>query len=115
MPADHVIQTDDAFARGYKPALQGGGDVVEADPNRLVLFGVTPSFPATGYGYIERGKTIDDGSLHVYEVKTSRKAASESGGTVSSRRSILELWYSAGRPRRFLICSRSMSPRFMRD
>lgn len=51
MPADHVIETNEAFARGALRAVE----IVTADPARLVLFGVTPSFPATGYGYIERG------------------------------------------------------------
>jgi mannose-1-phosphate guanylyltransferase len=74
MPADHVIETDDAFARAAQRAVA----IVAADPNRLVLFGVTPSFPATGYGYIERGKTIDDGSPHVYEVKTFREKPHQS-------------------------------------
>jgi mannose-1-phosphate guanylyltransferase len=55
MPADHVIRTDAAFAAAAKRAV----DLVEADPARLVLFGVTPTFPATGYGYIERGESLD--------------------------------------------------------
>lgn len=51
MPADHVIQPAEKFQKAIKAAVK----VVEADPSRLVLFGVPPTFPATGYGYIERG------------------------------------------------------------
>lgn len=50
MPADHVIQPVEKFQQ----AIQAAVKVVEADPSRLVLFGVPPTFPATGYGYIER-------------------------------------------------------------
>ncbi len=51
MPADHVIQPIEKFQAAIQAAVQ----VVEADPTRLVMFGVPPTFPATGYGYIERG------------------------------------------------------------
>ena len=47
MPADHVIADSavfaDAVAAGAESASQG----------RLVCFGIVPTYPATGYGYIE--------------------------------------------------------------
>ncbi|OAI57753.1 mannose-1-phosphate guanyltransferase [Planctomyces sp. SCGC AG-212-M04] len=55
LPADHVIQPLEAFEKAGKQ----GQALVEADRNRLVLFGVTPTFPSTGYGYIERGSVLD--------------------------------------------------------
>jgi len=69
LPADHVIETDEAFARAAERAVE----IVEADPSRLVLFGVTPSFPATGYGYIERGAAIEEESPRVYAVNAFRE------------------------------------------
>lgn len=69
MPADHVIQTDETFSRGALRAVE----IVNADPSKLVLFGVIPSFPATGYGYIERGAMIGDGTPRVYEVSAFRE------------------------------------------
>jgi mannose-1-phosphate guanylyltransferase len=51
MPADHVIAPIETFQKAARQAVS----VVDADPDRLVLFGITPQFPATGYGYIERG------------------------------------------------------------
>jgi mannose-1-phosphate guanylyltransferase len=74
MPADHVIQTNETFALAAKRAVE----LVESDPSRLVLFGVTPSFPATGYGYIERGAILVDESPHVYEVKAFREKPHQS-------------------------------------
>jgi len=69
MPADHVIQTEAAFAKAARRAVE----IVEQDPWRLVLFGVTPTFPATGYGYIERSSIIEAELPRVFEVKAFRE------------------------------------------
>ena len=47
LPADHVIQDEDAFEQAIKTAADAAGD------DQLVAFGVTPTHPETGYGYIE--------------------------------------------------------------
>ena len=47
MPADHVIADDGVFA----DAVAAGAD--SASKGRLVCFGIVPTYPATGYGYIE--------------------------------------------------------------
>ena len=47
LPADHVIQDEDAFEQAIKTAADAAGD------DQLVTFGVTPTHPETGYGYIE--------------------------------------------------------------
>jgi mannose-1-phosphate guanylyltransferase len=54
MPADHAIQTPRQFQDGVASAVE----LVNSDPRRLVLFGVRPSYPATGYGYIERAEPL---------------------------------------------------------
>lgn len=74
LPADHVIETNEAFASAAKRAVE----IVEADHGRLVLFGVTPSFPATGYGYIERGASIEEDSPRVYAVNAFREKPHQS-------------------------------------
>jgi mannose-1-phosphate guanylyltransferase len=51
MPADHVIEPDDAFRATVRAAVA----LVDDDPTVLVTFGIKPSHPETGYGYIERG------------------------------------------------------------
>jgi mannose-1-phosphate guanylyltransferase len=50
MPADHVISPPEQF----RAAVEDAAALVEDDPERLVLFGVPPDYPATGFGYIER-------------------------------------------------------------
>ncbi|MFM9117591.1 MAG: mannose-1-phosphate guanylyltransferase [Planctomycetota bacterium] len=51
LPADHVIEPQAAF----RQAVAQAAEIVTNDPQQLVLFGVRPTFPATGYGYIEQG------------------------------------------------------------
>ncbi len=54
MPADHVISPPETFLRTVNAAVS----VVDADPSAFVTFGVKPTRPETGYGYIERGERL---------------------------------------------------------
>jgi mannose-1-phosphate guanylyltransferase len=54
LPADHVIEPADAFQR----ALKAGIEV--AAGGHLVTYGITPRFPATGYGYIKLAARLAD-------------------------------------------------------
>lgn len=49
MPADHVVKDNAAFQRAI------GEAVPLALEGRLVTFGIVPTGPATGYGYIRKG------------------------------------------------------------
>jgi mannose-1-phosphate guanylyltransferase len=61
MPADHVISPPEKFREAVGSAVA----LVEDDPDRLVLFGVPPTYPATGFGYIERSDTqIGEGAAY---------------------------------------------------
>jgi mannose-1-phosphate guanylyltransferase/mannose-6-phosphate isomerase len=51
-PSDHVIADEAAFV----DAVRRAADVAAA--GRLVLFGITPAGPHTGYGYIRRGAPL---------------------------------------------------------
>jgi len=55
MPADHVIEPAESFRATVKAAVS----VVEDDPDALITFGIKPTHPETGYGYIERGELLD--------------------------------------------------------
>ena len=56
LTADHIIEPKDEFAR----SLEIGFQLVEDDHTRFVTFGITPTFPATGYGYVEMGESISE-------------------------------------------------------
>jgi mannose-1-phosphate guanylyltransferase/mannose-6-phosphate isomerase len=52
LPADHLIRDEEAFSRAVSVA------VPHAVQGRLVTFGIVPTSPATGYGYVRSGKAI---------------------------------------------------------
>src|SRR4051794_41017844 len=54
MPADHVIQPPERFRATAKAAPP----VIDPDPTAFVTFGIKPTRPETGYGYIERGEAL---------------------------------------------------------
>lgn len=54
MPSDHMIRDEPAFAAAVKQAAK------VAEAGRLVLFGIKPDSPHTGYGYIKRGGALKD-------------------------------------------------------
>ena len=52
LPADHFIGDPEGFRRYLEAAFQAAED-------RIVLFGIVPSHPETGYGYIQQGDLHD--------------------------------------------------------
>lgn len=54
MPADHLIRDLEAFERAVSHAS------ALAETGYLVTFGVVPTTPETGFGYIEAGDELDD-------------------------------------------------------
>ncbi|MDB5385078.1 MAG: algA [Planctomycetaceae bacterium] len=62
LPADHVIQPTELF----REAVQRATQIVHNAPESFVLFGVPPTYPATGFGYIQRGQpSTEVGSFQV--------------------------------------------------
>jgi mannose-1-phosphate guanylyltransferase/mannose-6-phosphate isomerase len=53
MPSDHVIKDGPAFVQAVRRAAE------VAATSRLVLFGITPTAPHIGYGYIRRGAPLE--------------------------------------------------------
>ncbi len=69
MPADHVIRPDDVFG----DAVTRAAEILEQHPEMLVLFGVSPIYPSTGFGYIERGSLLADSHEGAFHVKSFRE------------------------------------------
>ena len=63
LPADHVVTGKAKFQAAVK---QG---VPLAEQGRLVTFGVIPTEPHTGYGYIRRGQSVEHGAYEVASFK----------------------------------------------
>ena len=59
LPADHVISDVAEFQRAVTIAAE------LAEHDYIVTFGITPSFPSVGYGYIRSGDEFFNGFKHV--------------------------------------------------
>ncbi|MDE0054432.1 MAG: mannose-1-phosphate guanylyltransferase/mannose-6-phosphate isomerase [Gammaproteobacteria bacterium] len=59
VPSDHHIELPDAFCATVRSGLDAAGS------GQLVAFGVQPSSPDTGYGYIRAGESLDGGLRRV--------------------------------------------------
>ncbi len=64
-PADHLIQP----AGRFRECLERGFRIAEDSPETLVTFGVSPTCPATGFGYLRLGREFLHGSRIVSEFK----------------------------------------------
>ena len=58
MPADHLIRNENAFGAAVREAA------ALAEKDYLVTFGIHPTHPETGYGYIRKGSAIADSQGH---------------------------------------------------
>ena len=63
MPSDHVVKDDARFVEGIRRAAK------VASTGRLVLFGIKPSEPHTGYGYIRQGAPLEGFNGGAYSVE----------------------------------------------
>ncbi len=61
LPADHLIADVEKFQRTVEQA------VPYAEAGKLITFGIVPTLPATGYGYIKAGKPWTDDSVYSVE------------------------------------------------
>jgi mannose-1-phosphate guanylyltransferase len=73
LPADHLIADPESFRETVRNALP------EAEKGRLVTFGIVPTSPETGYGYIRRGEERDVSTWSVasFTEKPDEKTAKE--------------------------------------
>jgi len=75
LPSDHSITDRPAFHAALANAVRG------ADVGMIVTFGITPSGPETGYGYIEQGDALDQlaglHAVHRFVEKPDRQTAGE--------------------------------------
>lgn len=65
--SDHYVRDIDGFARSFAVAGR-----ISTENNEITLIGIEPSFPATGFGYIQRDGVIDADS-GVYNVQSFKE------------------------------------------
>ena len=73
LAADHHIPNEDAFRQAVQVAQ------AHAEAGRLVTFGITPTHPETGFGYIHCGQAVDQGGFAIaaFKEKPSPELAAE--------------------------------------
>jgi len=69
LPADQIISPPDVFCDSLRLAAA----LVEENPQRLVTFGIKPTYPATGFGYIESAEPVN---------APARRSSSSAAGSV---------------------------------
>jgi mannose-1-phosphate guanylyltransferase len=63
-PSDHVINDNARFAEVIR-----AGIALASTGEKIVVLGVPPTRPETGYGYVEQGEVVSEGSVPVRRVK----------------------------------------------
>lgn len=66
-PADHVIGRPRDYVRLLKPAFRA------ASEGRIVVLGIAPRWPETGYGYIEFPEGVQPGATDPVQVRSFRE------------------------------------------
>jgi mannose-1-phosphate guanylyltransferase/mannose-6-phosphate isomerase len=79
MPADHVIRNEDAFVEAVALASDF------ADKGYLLTFGIDPTGPETGYGYIRFGDRLAEGVRSVEEFREKPDATTADSYLASGR------------------------------
>ncbi|MCD4761233.1 mannose-1-phosphate guanylyltransferase [bacterium] len=64
--SDAYVKDENAYIKVIEQAAQ----IVDQQVNKMVLIGIKPAYPETGYGYIEMGQEADKG---VYQVKSFKE------------------------------------------
>jgi mannose-1-phosphate guanylyltransferase len=89
LSADHIIRPVHAFQR----ALLEGYTAAERDPSALVTFGVVPTSPQTGFGYLHRGEPVSGlPNTHVVREFREKPDVATATGYLASG----EYWWNSG-------------------
>ncbi|MBU2862985.1 mannose-1-phosphate guanylyltransferase/mannose-6-phosphate isomerase [Reinekea forsetii] len=77
LPADHVIKNEQLFGDAIEKAVE------QAKAGKIVTFGVQPTYPETGYGYIQAASKTDVSEVQSFKEKPDLATAEsylEEGG-----------------------------------
>ncbi len=79
LAADHVVRNADAFKVACREAA------VAAAEGLIVTFGINPTFPATNYGYIRPGATLNGGAALAVEAFVEKPDAATAGNYIAEK------------------------------
>lgn len=62
--ADHLIKDNRSFVQTAEKAAK-----LAEDERKLVFTGIKPSYPSTGFGYVQKGKSLKGRAKNIFELK----------------------------------------------
>ncbi|MBT7228773.1 mannose-1-phosphate guanylyltransferase, partial [Candidatus Parcubacteria bacterium] len=73
--SDHHIKEEEKYIQ----AIKDSENIIEKNPDKILLMGIKPSYPETAYGYIELGEVIGDQihKVNSYREKPNLETAKE--------------------------------------
>ncbi len=70
LPADHVISTETQF----QDCMRSGVRLIEQSPDRIVTFGIRPTYASESFGYVQRGEALTGSNVAgAYRVASFRE------------------------------------------
>jgi mannose-1-phosphate guanylyltransferase/mannose-6-phosphate isomerase len=79
LAADHVVRDRTAFVTACRQAIEAATD------GRIVTFGISPTFPATNYGYIQPGIALNGGAALAVQSFVEKPDAVTAGRYIADR------------------------------
>lgn len=110
--ADHLVTDKQAFDKAVKQAAK----LAEAE-KKLVFMGAKPTYPSTGFGYIQKGKKIKGRHENAYELKQFVEKPNNAAAKLyySSGNYLWNTGYLAGTLRTFERELKEHAPRLWHD
>jgi mannose-1-phosphate guanylyltransferase len=107
--ADHYIRDTDGFQHSFKVAT-----VISQANKKIVLVGVEPDYPATSFGYIEKGELLnDDQFVHAVRSFTEKPALDVAKKYLASGRYLWNCGYFVGSINTFKDKMRAFAPELL--
>ena len=106
VPADHYIRDNDGFVHSFTVAIKTANN-----EKRVVLIGVEPDVPATGFGYIKKGALLHDTDF-VFNVESFQEKPDFNTATkfLKSGRYLWNCSYFVGSLDSFLVAMKLYAP-----
>ncbi len=80
LAADHVVRDHPAFIRACREAIAAA-----AEGRIVTAFGITPTFPATKYGYIRPGAALNGAAAFAVEAFVEKPDARTAGRYITEK------------------------------
>jgi mannose-1-phosphate guanylyltransferase len=108
--ADHHIRDNDGYRESFSVA-----SAYAQQYNRITLIGIEPTYPATGFGYIEKGEVVEQG--HLWKIKQFKEKPDFATAKqfISSGKFVWNCGYFVGTGKSFLSELQKHNPQRIED